>query len=317
MKFDCLVRSSALVGLLLPAVAHADDAEARKAEAERLFAAGQAAFEKNDSAQGCALMRESLGLFTVANTLFNVAQCDEKDGKLKSAYDHWHRGLSLVDPQDQRVPVAKKSIEVLEARLPRVHVIIPANVGDVHVLIDDVEIAPDKLAEPLRVDPGKHAIVFKKDGHEDKRVELALDEAERTEIVAEVGKAVEKGPDPVLPKVKPANGGLRTGGFVALGLGGAGIVGAVITGALVVSKQKAIDAQCPNFACTAEGLDLVEQRGPLVVTNAVLWGVGIAGVGAGVAMVLVSARKGGDTRAVVTTPLVLPGGGGIGLSGRF
>jgi len=314
MKFECLVRSSALIGLLVPTVAHADDAEARKAEAERLFAAGQTAFEKNDSTQGCALMRQSLGLFAVANALFNVAQCDEKDGKLRSAYDHWRRGLSLVDPRDQRVPVVKTSIETLEARMPRIHVVVPETISNVHVVLDEVEIAPDKLTEPVFVDAGKHAIVFKKDGHEDKRAELVLAEAERTEVVAELGKAVEKGPD--VPKPKPVNQGLRTGGFVALGLGGAGIIGAAITGAWVVSKQTAIDTQCPKFACTPEGLDLVEQRSPLVVTNAVLWGVGIAGVGAGVAMLLASSPK-SDAQAVVAAPLVLPNGGGIGLSGRF
>ena len=80
---------------LAPAVVRADEAADRKAEAQRVFAEGQAAFDKGDATTGCRLMRKSLKLFAVANALFNVAQCDEQDGKLASALAHWQRGLLL------------------------------------------------------------------------------------------------------------------------------------------------------------------------------------------------------------------------------
>ena len=336
MKPDALQRMGAVtvfvvgLGLLVPRVAPADEAEERKAEAQRLFMAGQAALEKGDNPTACTLMRQSLGLFAVANTLFNVAKCDEADGKLNLALEHWRRGLTLIDPTDKRTPVVQKSIETLEPKIPRVRVVIPAKSKPLSVLLDDEEVSEANLEKPLWVDPGKHVIVVRKAGRKDKRVELLLAEKERTEVVAEPGEP-EGGVVPVPtasasvtpPPPPPPGSGLRTGGFVALGVGGVGVIGAVVTGVMVLgNKDKLLEGcpegVCPNQAALDAKQPLIEEQQTLKALNGVFWGLGIVGAGAGVAMLVLSSGSGkqGTNKAQIV-PIVSPSVAGIGLSGRF
>jgi hypothetical protein len=342
MKRDALQRTYAVtgfvvgIGLLVPRVAPADEAEDRKAEAQRLFMEGQAALDKGDNPTGCALMRQSLVLFPVANSLFNVAKCDEADGKLRTAHEHWNRGLSLIDPTDPRTPIVQKSIDALEPRIPRVRIVIPPAAQPLTILVNDEEIPVSTLDKPLWVDPGKLVIVIRKAGRKDKQVELVLAARERTEVIAEPGEAVAevapvptgsssqvKMPPPPPPPPPPPGSGLRIGGFVALGVGGLGLIGAIGTGIKVQSNADELEKQCPKFVCPTEAIrennkETSESQQTLIPLNTVFWGLGIAGAGAGVVMLVLSARteKTNPTKAQIV-PMVGPMGTGIGLSGRF
>ncbi len=312
------------VGLLVPAIAPADEAVDRKAEAQRLFAEGQAALEKGDNPAACTLMRQSLELFAVANSLFNVAQCDERDGKLALALEHWQRGLSLIDATDKRTPVVKKSIEGLEARVPRVRIVVSTKFQPFEVLLDDEPVSTNKLESPVLVDAGKHVITLRKKNHADRRAEIVLNERERTEVVIEPGEAVVATPVPTTsvapPPPPPPPAGpspLKIGGFVGLGVGGAALLGAAITGGVIVSNQSEIDKLCPKQVCTPEGRAKINDQQTLMNANAALWVVGIAGAAAGAVMLVISSRSAKENKTPSVAPLVLNGGGGLGLSGRF
>lgn len=315
-------------GVLITVLANADEAADRKAEAQRLFAQGQAALDKGDAAKGCELMRTSLSLFAVANSLFNVAQCDEREGKLASALEHWKRGNSLIDATDKRAPVVKKAIEDLEVRVPRVRIVLASKHEPAEVLLDEEVVPKDKLEAALFLDPGKHVVTVRKKGHEDRPVEILLAERERTEVVAEPG-AVISGPIPtasaspsvsasVLPPPRPGPSPLKVGGFIAVGVGAAGILGAIITGVKIESNDGEIRGPCKNTVCSgARPSDLIEEQKTLLPINATLWGVGIAGAAAGTVMLVVSSRKTRESTTPTVAPLVFTGGGGISLSGRF
>jgi hypothetical protein len=317
-------------GIAVPALAPADEAADRKAEAQRLFAQGQTALDKGDNATACTLMRKSLALFAVANSLFNVAQCDERDGKLASALEHWKRGSSLIDVTDKRTPIVKKAIEELEARVPRVRIVVSSKHEPVDILFDDEKVPEDKLAMALFVDPGKHVVTARKQGHADRRVEIVLNERERTEVVAEPGEVVATPvssasvmtsasvapplpPPPPPPRTSP----MKVGGFVALGVGAASILGAAITGGVITSQHTQIGTECPQQLCSANGRSLIHSQETLLPLNAALWGIGLAGAAVGTVMLVVSSRSKKETPAPTVAPLVLNNGGGIGLSGRF
>jgi hypothetical protein len=311
------------LGVVAPTFTFADEAADRKAQAQRLFAEGQAALDKEDIASGCALMRTSLELFAVANSLFIVAQCDDRDGKLNLALEHWKLGLSVLDAKDKRAPVVNKSIEDLGVRIPRVRIMVSSKDEPLDVLLDDEVVPKNKLETPIFIDPGKHVITFRKEGHEDRRVEVLLDERERTEVIAELGKAIVTIPVPTTsgstkPPPPPGMPPMKLGGFVALGIGGAALLGATITGGIVLANHSTIAEQCTNKVC-ANGVpnDLIQSQKSLVPLNAVFWGVGIAGAAAGTVMLVLSSRKTEEKKAVTVAPLFLNNGGGIGLSGRF
>ncbi|HVK70299.1 MAG TPA: hypothetical protein VM694_37855, partial [Polyangium sp.] len=183
LRGACLVAASLGLALVIGGAAYADETD-DKARAQKLFVEGRKAIEAGDKAVGCAKMRESMGLFAVANTLFNVAQCDEGEGKIAAALEHWERGLALVDAKDARAKVAKERINTLSPRVPRLRIVVPVGQPVSAVVLDGTELAPSTLSAPLYVEPGSHAIVVRATGRPDRKHELTLAEKERTVFVA-------------------------------------------------------------------------------------------------------------------------------------
>lgn len=337
MSFSTRRRAAALaLAVLAPAVASNAGAQDAKARAQQLFQQGVEAVEKGDAATGCAQLRESLELFAVANTLFNVAQCDEREGKLGAALAHWQRGLALIDARDKRVAMAKDHIAQLDGKVSRLRVVVPLGQAATTVLLDGQELAASALDAPLPLDPGKHTLVFRVPGRQDRPHEVVLAPGDRTEVVATAGPpaAVVTPPPsattppppppsattPPPPPPPPAGTGMRTGGFVTLGIGGAGLVAAAVTGAMVLGRRADAIKNCPVDAagvhtCGPGYADQLASDKGLVVGNTVAWGVGLAGVGVGAVLLLLSTRGQGKPSAVTVAPLVVAGGGGLSLVG--
>ncbi|MDI1478848.1 hypothetical protein [Polyangium sp. y55x31] len=335
----CLVAAPLALALVIGGAAYADEKD-DKARAQQLFVEGRKAIEAGDKATGCAKMRESMSLFAVANTLFNVAQCDEGEGKIAGALEHWERGLALIDAKDPRAKVAKDRINALSPRVPRLRIVVPPGQPVSAVVLDGTEFAPTALSAPLYVEPGTHVIVVRAEGRPDRKHELTLAEKERTEFVATPaapGPAASSSANvvPTATASATSTGGgtppplpasfRRTAGFIVGGVGVAGLVAAGVTGGIIMSKSSSFDAciqrrnATPPETCEIKQED-VDTYNNLLVPNAVAWGVGIAGVGVGLVLVLTapSSKEGEAGKAsFVPVPIVVPGGGGMGLSGRF
>lgn len=322
--FVALVCASALV-----VGASAAEAGDDKERAKELFLEGRKAIDAGDRATGCAKMRESLGLFAVANTLFNVAQCDEGEGKIAAALEHWERGLALVDAKDSRVSVAKERIDALSPRVPRLRIVVPPGSAASVVVLDGAELSPKALEGPLYVEPGKHVIVVRAEGRKDREHEITLAEKERTEFVATPSTEVVEDAKPLpttLPSAAPPPPswtGRHTAAVVAGGVGVLGLVAAGITGGRVTTLAndiEALDADCNEAgACDVAGRnEKVDEYKSMLVANTIAWGVGVAGIGAGVVLFLTApSTKDAKAAGIRVMPLVSPSVAGMGLSGRF
>lgn len=335
--------STAVIAALLLAAAPARADDEPKTRAQTLFQRGLAAMDGGDAARGCGMLRESLGLFAVPNTLFLVAQCDEQEGKLGTALAHWKRGLSLLDAKDKRAAKAKEQIAALDAKAPRLRVVLPAGQAAPQLTLDGADLDPAALEAPLVVDPGKHVLRVRAPGREDRTHEVTLAAGERTEIVAALGP-VASGPtappkvDPPRvepprvepPKVDPpreasAGAGLRAGGYVTLGVAGAAFVVAGITGGMILSRKAEAESGLPG-KCTQQGSSWVCDKGyytdsvlptkSLLTPNTIAWGVGLAAAATGAALVIVGVRA-GKASPVTAAPLITRDGGGVWLTGRF
>src|SRR5215831_13682227 len=86
----------------IPTAAHAADPDPGLA----LFNEGRAALDKGDAPTACAKFGESLKVSRRPNTLFNLAQCEEKLGRTASALKHWREGHGMIDAGDERRPLA-------------------------------------------------------------------------------------------------------------------------------------------------------------------------------------------------------------------
>ncbi|MBK9263461.1 MAG: hypothetical protein IPM54_27105 [Polyangiaceae bacterium] len=303
----------------------ADEPDA-KTRAQTLFLEGRKAIDGGNWAGGCPKVRQSLELFAVANSHFTVAQCDERDGRIASALEHWERGMALVDdPADPRTKVAKERIGVLDPRVPRIRVVTPAASARAAVIFDDAELSPAELVRPLRVNPGKHVFVIRAKGRQDVRREITIAERERTEFVVTIGAPVASvtgsataapslgGPAPPPPPPHPR----RVAGFVVGGLGVVGLLASAGTAYGVSSADDEIEA-CGDGCSMAQRNEKVSQYKSLLVANTVTFGVGLAGIGAGLILVLTAPKSATEKpKDAAVVPLFMPGGAGIGLSGRF
>ncbi len=293
----------------------ADEPDA-KTQAQTLFLEGRKDLDENKWDVGCPKLRRSLELFAVANSIFSVAQCDEREGRTATALEHWERGVVLVDdPKDPRTKVGKDRIAALEPLVPRIRIIVPPESAGATILLDGTALASGVLATPLRVDPGKHLFVVRANGRQDNRKEIDIAEKERTEFVAALGPVDTAGPGPTgtatvppPPPPPPPMHPKKLAGFVVGGIGVAGLVAAAGT---AITLQGLHEKGCPNCA----ELDKYQKY---YIANTVNFGVGIVGVGVGLFLIL-TAPKSADANkpSAAIVPFVGPNGSGIGLSGRF
>src|SRR3954471_24327953 len=111
------------VGVALFALPAAVVAQSRDAAtAEALFRQGRHAMENKSYQEACAKFSESQKLDPAAGTLMNLATCEEKVGKLASAWQHWKEAIDALPPKDDRIGFARSRVEELEKKLPRLQI---------------------------------------------------------------------------------------------------------------------------------------------------------------------------------------------------
>jgi hypothetical protein len=311
----------------LPASAQPTGKRTDEDEAARLFAEGREALTKKDHVTACARFRSSLELVTRPNTLFNVAQCDEREGKIAAALGRWQQGVAVLGEGDERVAIARERIAALDPKVPRVTVKLAAGAPeDARVLADGAPMKRALLGTPIPMEIGSHSFVVEAPGRKPAREEITLAEGDRKEIEIAPGPAEPggggSGSGGTTPPPPPSGSTLRTLGFVAGGIGIAGFIAAGVTGGLLLAKDSSIREGCPTpDTCTPKGYAEIEGTGTLLVVNTIGWAAGVAGVGAGVVLLLVSGRDSSGTDAKPPTtavaPFVFPGAGGVTVTGRF
>ena len=225
---------------------------------------------------------ESLRLDPKAITLINLADCEEKVGKLSDAMGHW------VDARARAQTEGAKAIEeeathraaALEPRLPRLTITLaPTAPKDAVVIRDGVVLGAPSLGIPLPLDPGTHTVVVQAKGHVDggAEVKLGIGETRRLEVDAGAESAAtppgaEGGHEKKNPLSRPL---VLAGGGLAL----AGLVVGSITGAIALGAGSSAKTACPNLQCSQQSLDDVHQGRTLGTISTVSFVVAVVGVG--------------------------------------
>ncbi len=314
-----VIAAFAALALAAPPRAHAQQAGTPE-DAARLFKEGVDAQTRGDSKLACAKFRGSLAFALMPNTLFKIAQCEEQEGHLVAALRRWEQGLGMLPEGDNRLAVARERAAAIDRRVPKVRLKLPADAPPkTRVLVDGTEI--QSLEKPLDLDTGERTIVVEAPGHKPERLSIVLVEGDQKDIEISLSPlSSSSGPKKVAPPPPPpppSSGGLgRTLGFIAGGVGIAGFVTAGVTGGILLARDAQIRENC-STRCSPAGWEAVQSTGPLFTANTVGFIVGIAGVGAGLALILTSGGGGDDAPRAAIAPAILPGGGGAAVSGRF
>lgn len=281
-----------ILSLAISMVGQAHAAERDPVIAQQLFNEGRVALDQRDFATACKKFAESHRLDPAAGTLMNRATCEQRRGRIATAWQLWREALDRLDPTDDRVRYVRTQAQALELRIPWLTIKPGAPFPPrVAVFRDGVLLGETSLNIALRVDPGSHLILVRRKGHADQRYRIDLSEREQREILVRVGRE--------LPHDEPeVESSSPTFGYVLAGLGVASMGGAVVTQVLMDQKKETIAANCPNKRCNEEGFAAVQDGKKLLIANRILWGLGGTAFVGGVALVLFNSNSSGNEQRV-------------------
>jgi hypothetical protein len=302
------------------------------AAAEALFNEARKAMDAKDYDTACKRFRESNRLDPAVGTMLNLATCEDRRGRVATAWELFRGAYEKLPPSDPRHDYAKAQVDRLEPRLPHVTLTLAAGApADTKVRDGETVYSGAAFGLPLPVDPGKHELVIDAPGRETRTLSVEIREAATMTI--EIAPGVEKvetaagGDTPPSAqgdvRVSAAAGGESSGfgkkqwGFVAGGVGIVGIGVGITTGIMALGKKSTTDEQCSEALqrCSQEGHDAASSGRTLATVSTVGWIVGALGVGAGVYLVLTSGGEKGPVTAIETR--ALPGGAALSLKHRF
>ncbi|HEX3773436.1 MAG TPA: hypothetical protein VHV51_03170 [Polyangiaceae bacterium] len=227
------------------------------AAAEALFDQGRAALAQNDLDTACARFRESDRLDPAVGTRFNLADCEEKRGRLASAWSLFRGVVAQLAEGDDRLPIAQKRLVALESRVPRLTMVLGAGApSNTHVKEGETEYESASFGVALPLDPGMHHLIVSAPGYQARRMDVALEPGETAEVKVRPGPLVPL-EEHVAPAAAPRSDNSRTLGYVLAGVGATGLVVGAVSGVLVLHQKSIYDANCDTQlkVCNQTGKD--------------------------------------------------------------
>jgi tetratricopeptide (TPR) repeat protein len=292
--------TGALCLLSATAVAQARDSAA----AEALFSEGRRAFDAGDYVTACDKFEESQRLDPAAGTLINLAACEERLGRIASAWQSWREALRTLRRDDDRYPVVERRAKEMEARVPRLEVRLAADTPPgTRVQRDDIELGAASLGVMLPVDPGKHRVQVTAPGFSAREYSVHLEPGENAGLVVEPGNpisvakmpphaaAAKPGATAAKPRAEPARPfATRTLGFVVGGAGLGAIAAGSVMGLLALDRKHTLEENCDDVAgkleCDEQGLDAASSGETFATLSTIAFAAGIVGLGAAAYLVL-------------------------------
>jgi hypothetical protein len=294
-----LLAMTIAVGAASPAAA--DDETAALA----LFRAGREAAERGDHETACKRFRESVALERAAGTLLNLGDCNERLGRLASAWRAYSEAADRLKTNDPRRDYAREKVASLEPRLARIRVELRGPTEGCTLRLDDTRLEPSVAGQPLPVDAGVHPVQLACPERAPARSDARAIDGEVVDVTLAAGAKLDEaaGPRPAgrvaaaqAPTPEKASSPLVPVGWVLGSVGLAGIGVGAVTGILTMDRKSTVDELCSadeRPACPPEGLDAASEGrtfstlstvgfvagAGLLATGVVLWAVGSSDAG--------------------------------------
>jgi hypothetical protein len=342
----CLV---VLPGLLAPLALSSSSLAQDIASAEALFNRGRADMAKGRYEAACKAIAESQRLDPRPGTLFTLAVCEMRWGRIATAAARYGDYLSLYERlppaekerQKDRAREAKTQRSTLSPLVPELTLVLPpgAPAGTV-VQRDGAVMADAALGVGLPVDPGEHVVMTQAPGGVIAEQRITLGKGEKKKVTLEVKPLpeAEAGAQPGTAqpgKAPPSQGteggdGRRVATYVIGGLGVAGLGLGGVMGGLALGKKGTVTEHCGSgiglkdkAACDASGFDAVKSGRTLALVSTVGFAVGAAGVATAVVLLLTEPKRpkpsDGASRGWLTATVLQagPAGAVIGVGGGW
>ena len=130
------------------------------AAARELYAQGVEAAQEGRLAEAIARFERSYALAPRDATLLNLAQVQERDGRVVAAIDSYRRFLARAEPemQERHGDRAREAIATLSPRVARLEVVVFGAAASDEILLDGAPLTRASLGLDLPVDPGRHEL---------------------------------------------------------------------------------------------------------------------------------------------------------------
>lgn len=241
--------------------ARADGSDARIAQA--LFEEARELMADKRYAEACPKLEESQRRDPGGGTLLNLALCREGEGKTATAYVTLTEALAIAmrDGRRDRQEIARAHMAALQPSLPRLTVVVPAEVAvdGLAIAVDDAPLPEAAWSVATPVDPGSHTVSASAPGRASWKTTVSVRGGEKRSVdVPSLIPAPEERPASAPPAAAPrplgpapaASGGRARANPVFFGVLGTTVVAggvAAVTGVLaVIANASARDGCLPE-----------------------------------------------------------------------
>ena len=304
-------------------------AQSSAALAEALFEEGRRDVENGDLDSACRKFRDSDNLDPGAGTKLNWADCEEKRGKLATAWELFKRVEDELDPTDDRWPLAKQRRETIEPRVPKLILVLAQDAPSGTVVdLDGMELSAASYGVSLPVDPGAHRLVVSAPQHSNQTLEISLRVGQQTEVSVSPGAPVVQSSETAAPALPPPQTAApvddasprhrhRQLGYAVVGGGAVALLVGAATGLVVLDKKRTAEKYCDSETRTCEqpGIDANRVGPKWGLASGIAFAVGAGGLGVGSYLVLRGDRN--PERSTTLRVRVGPGGGYLALGRHF
>lgn len=294
-------------------------------KATALFVKATELFKAKKFSAALEGFKASYALVPSPNSHLYLARCLSNTGERREAWLEFDRTADEASAGGAKyVPTHDSAVlerDELSNKLGLVTVAAPDADASLTIRIANHEVPSDRRGKPYPVDPGMVDVVVEAPGKPPLRRTVTVGAGERRDVSLDAPVAAPVAPVASAPVAEEKSDGnpLRTGAFVAGGVGVAGFVVFAVGGALSSKTYSDLQALCVNQAgCPNGDRTLADQKISTGITQQTLanvgLGVGIAGIATGTVLFVLSTRRASSDQP--TTGLVV-GPSWIGAKGTF
>jgi hypothetical protein len=327
-----------LLGILPLRSAAADPSITDKSIATQLFKEGRALLEQGRVAPACRKLEESQRIDPGGGTLLNLALCHEREGRTATAWVEFTEALGIAkkDERMPRVEFARTHLAQLESSLSRllIEVSSSADIPDLEIKRDGTVVGRAAWGSSVPVDPGDHVVEASASGKIPwKQAVVVGTKADAKTVlipVLEDSPTQEKvsrppplamtplaPPSPTTVQVVsapaqsvPERSSTSTAGssvpaWIAFGVGTAGAAIGTYYGFHAISLKNDADRNCPNGACSAQGVAQTSDAIRSADFATAGFAVGVLGLGLG-AILFVTRPSPHETTPAVNQAAIAP-----------
>lgn len=305
--------------------AWAEASEADRATARALALEGHSALQKKDYATAADRFGRADTLVHAPTLVVDWARALQGLGRFVEAHEKYElvlrEGIGDSAPKSwlRALEDAKKELDALKPRLAWVTVILK-DPPDASVKIDGVLVPPAAVGVRRAADPGFPEVTVSALGYEPFKQTVTVGPGEEKSLEVSLRRLPEVAPTPTTAddayRPRQKSEALRLAAYVAFGVGGAGLVTAGVTSGLALRKRSDLKAECRGELCPSSSAKKISTYHLYGNVSAAALGVGVAGLGAGLVLLLTDAKAEEPASAGFSVqPLI--GLGTLGAEGSF